>query len=148
MSKQNLKSLSGVSKSMKKTAEEARTRRREQYLALKALTTLKRVRTRRQLTPSDRFMTQIVRVLAKLPKTYRHQNGSIYHPRQRLSEFLFNGKRVRPNVGHAAFGAGVGRFVNNSHQFTFFPHLDGGIFRNDLWTITFHHNRQPTITRR
>jgi hypothetical protein len=150
LSKRNLGRLAVASQSMRAATQRARTRRSRQKTLLKAVTQIARLRSRhRQRSPRTNIMVQVSRIMARLPKTHRTPQGEIYHPRQRLHNFLFQGGRLKPGVRRQGFLSAI-QFGNipNGAQWFYHNQIGGGQFRNGQWTTVIYPGfKEPFIVK-
>lgn len=150
MSRQSLSSFGATSKSFRAASQKAKTKRRTQMAILKAATRVAGLRSKqRVLSPQTQMMVEVSRVMAKLPKTHRHPNGSVYHPRQRLHNYLFQGKHLKPGVERRGLLRAI-QFGNVPNGRYWFYHngIAGGQFRNGQWiTVIYPGFRAPFVVK-
>ena len=149
MSRQNLARFAVASRASRAATQRARTKRSQHMGVFRVATKIASRRGRRTLTPRTQMMVEVSRLLAKFPKTHRTPSGSVYHPRQRLHRFLFDGSRLKPGVERRGFLNAIqfGNVPNGRHWF-YHNRIGGGQFRNGQWvTLIYPGFRAPLIVK-
>jgi hypothetical protein len=151
MSRMDVARTSAVSKSIRPTAKKALTLRSRQRGVFRSAIKLKTLASRRRraggsLSPKTKTMVFLTRILARIPKTYRHPNGSTYRPRERMQAFLFRNGQPRTLERNVFQGYTRGR-ANGTHFFSYNPYA-GGHFRNGQWNVLIPVARPPYISKR
>jgi hypothetical protein len=147
----NVGRTTAVSKTIRSSAKKAlgvRSKHRGVFHSAIQLKTLA-ARHRRptgSLSPKTKTMVLLTRILARVPKTYRHPNGSMYRPRERMQSFLFREGQPRTLERNAFQGYMRGR-ANGTHFFSYNPYT-GGHFRNGQWNVLIPVTRHPVIAKR
>jgi hypothetical protein len=151
MSRLNVARTTAVSKSIRHTAKKALTLRSRHRGVFRSAIKLKTLASRLRrpagsLSPRKKTMVLLTRILARVPKTYRHPNGSTYRPRERMQAFLFRNGQPRTLERNVFQGYTRGR-ANGTHFFSYNPYA-GGHFRNGQWNIIIPVARPPYISKR
>lgn len=151
MSRMDVARTSAVSKSIRPAAKKALTLRSRQRGVFHSAVKLKTLAARRRrsggsLSPKTKTMVLLSRILARVPKTYRHPNGSTYRPREHMHAFLFRNGQPRTMERNVFQGYMLGR-ANGTHFFSYNPHT-GGHFRNGQWNVIVPVTRPPYISKR
>lgn len=151
MSRLDVTRTTAVSKSIRPTAKKALTLRSKHRGLFRSAIKLKTLASRRRrpagsLSPTKKTMVLLTRILARVPKTYRHPNGGIYRPRERMHAFLFRNGQPRTMERNVFEGYMRGR-PNGTHFFSYNPYA-GGHFRNGQWNILIPVARPPYISKR
>ena len=147
----NVARTTAVSKEVRSSAKKALNVRSKQRGLFRSAIKLKTLMARRRrpagsLSPKTKTMVLLTRILARVPKTYRHPNGSVYRPRERMQSFLFREGQPRTLERNVFQGYTRGR-ANGTHFFSYNPYA-GGHFRNGQWNIIIPVTRPPYISKR
>ena len=151
MSRMNVARTTAVSKSIRPTAKKALTLRSRHRGVFRSAIKLKTLASRRRrgtgsLSPKTKTMVLLTRILARVPKTYRHPNGSTYRPRERMQAFLFRNGQPRTLERNIFQGYTRGQ-PTGTHFFSYNPYA-GGHFRNGQWNVIVPVARAAYISKR
>lgn len=145
MTRRNVARSTAVSKAIRSTAKKQLSVRSRHRGVFRSAVKLKTVASRRRGTTGE-TLALLTRLMARVPKTYRHPNGTVYQPRRRMHNFLFRGGQPRTMERNVFQGYLLGR-PNGTHFFSYNPYA-GGHFRNGQWNIIFPAGHGYVIAKR
>lgn len=131
LTRRDVARLTAVSKAIRPTAKQSLVTRSRHRGVFRSAIKLKTLMTRP--TSQRQLLASLTRLMARVPKTYRHPNGSTYRPRQRMHAFLFRNGHPRTMERNIFQGYKLGQ-PNGTHFFTYNPHA-GAHFRNGQWNV-------------
>lgn len=146
--RRNVARMTAVSRSTRPSAKKSLAVRSRHRGVFRSAIKLKTLATRRRgsLSPGQKTMVFLTRIMARVPKTYRHPNGSVYRPRERMHAFLFRDGKPR-TLNRNVFQGYYRGSTNGTHFFSYNPYA-GGHFRNGQWNVVMPLSHQPYIAKR